>query len=138
MADRASSSSTYLLVPILLIAVLLGTAVIRGPNLVSLSGFGSAIIVAAPLILATYALMALAVAGRGTVDLAMGPLVPCADRDQPCDPAAAGRDGAGIHVVLGLGADDLLTGAADPCHRDRGVASVHADALLRKPAHDGV
>ncbi|MCA3449401.1 MAG: ABC transporter permease [Rhodobacter sp.] len=75
MADRASSSSTYLLVPILLIAVLLGTAVIRGPNLVSLSGFGSAIIVAAPLILATYALMALAVAGRGTVDLAMGPLV---------------------------------------------------------------
>jgi ribose transport system permease protein len=75
MAERASSSSTYLLVPILLIAVLLGTAVIRGPNLVSLSGFGSAIIVAAPLILATYALMALAVAGRGTVDLAMGPLV---------------------------------------------------------------
>ena len=75
MSDRASSSSTYLLVPIVLIALLLGTAVIRGPNLVSLSGFGSAIIVAAPLILATYALMALAVAGRGTVDLAMGPLV---------------------------------------------------------------
>jgi ribose transport system permease protein len=75
MAERASSSSTYLLVPILLIALLLGTAVIRGPNLVSLSGFGSAIIVAAPLILATYALMALAVAGRGTVDLAIGPLV---------------------------------------------------------------
>jgi ribose transport system permease protein len=75
MSDRASSSSTYLLVPIVLIALLLGTAVIRGPNLVSLSGFGSAIIVAAPLILATYALMALAVAGRGTVDLAIGPLV---------------------------------------------------------------
>ena len=75
MAERASSSSTYLLVPIVLIALLLSTAVIRGPNLVSLSGFGSAIIVAAPLILATYALMALAVAGRGTVDLAMGPLV---------------------------------------------------------------
>lgn len=75
MAERASSSSTYLLVPIVLIALLLSTAVIRGPNLVSLSGFGSAIIVAAPLILATYALMALAVAGRGTVDLAIGPLV---------------------------------------------------------------
>jgi len=75
MAESASSSSTYLLVPIVLIALLLGTAVIRGPNLVSLSGFGSAIIVAAPLILATYALMALAVAGRGTVDLAIGPLV---------------------------------------------------------------
>ena len=75
MAERSSSTSTYLLVPILLIAVLLGTAVIRAPNLVSMSGFGSAIIVAAPLTLATYALMALAVAGRGTVDLAVGPLL---------------------------------------------------------------
>lgn len=61
--------------PILLVAVLLGTAAIRGPSLVSLSGFGSAIIVSAPLILATYSLMALAVAGRGTVDLAVGPLL---------------------------------------------------------------
>lgn len=75
MAERSSSTSTYLLVPILLAAVLLGTAAIRGPSLVSLSGFGSAVIVAAPLILATYALMALAVAGRGTVDLAIGPLL---------------------------------------------------------------
>jgi ribose transport system permease protein len=75
MAERREATNTYLLVPILLIAVLLATAVIRGPNLVSLSGFGSAILVAAPLIMATYALMALAVAGRGTVDLAVGPLV---------------------------------------------------------------
>ena len=75
MSQSRGSQNTYLLVPILLIAALLGTAVIRGPNLVSLSGFGSAIIVAAPLILATYALMALAIAGRGTVDLAVGPLL---------------------------------------------------------------
>ena len=75
MSERSSSTSTYLLVPILLIAVLLGIAAVRGPSLVSLSGFGSAIIVAAPLTLATYALMALAVAGRGTVDLAVGPLL---------------------------------------------------------------
>ena len=75
MSEPRGPQSTYLLVPILLIAVLLSTAVIRGPNLVSLSGFGSAIIVSAPLILATYALMALAVAGRGTVDLAVGPLL---------------------------------------------------------------
>jgi ribose transport system permease protein len=75
MSDRSSSTSTYLLVPIALIAVLLSIAVIRGPHLVSLSGMGSAIIVAAPLTLATYALMALAVAGRGTVDLAVGPLL---------------------------------------------------------------
>ena len=71
MSERSSSTSTYLLVPILLIAVLLGIASVRGPSLVSMSGFGSAIIVAAPLTLATYALMALAVAGRGTVDLAV-------------------------------------------------------------------
>ena len=75
MSERSSSTSTYLLVPILLIAVLLGIAAVQGPSLVSLSGFGSAIIVAAPLTLATYALMALAVAGRGTVDLAVGPLM---------------------------------------------------------------
>ena len=75
MTTRSSSTSTYLLVPILLIAVLLGTAAIRNPSLVSLSGFGSAIVVAAPLTLATYSLMALAVAGRGTVDLAVGPLL---------------------------------------------------------------
>ena len=75
MAERRQATDTYLLVPILLGAALLATAVIRGPNLVSQSGFGSAILVAAPLIMATYALMALAIAGRGTVDLAVGPLV---------------------------------------------------------------
>ena len=63
MSERSSSTSTYLLVPIVLIALLLGTAAIRNPSLVSLSGFGSAIIVAAPLTMATYALMSLAVAG---------------------------------------------------------------------------
>jgi ribose transport system permease protein len=75
MAARSDTQNTYLLAPILLIALLLGCAIIRGPTLVSLSGVGSAILVAAPLILATYALMALAIAGRGTVDLAVGPLV---------------------------------------------------------------
>jgi len=75
VAGRQERSQSYLLVPILLFAVLLAIAVIRGPNLVSMSGFGSAILVAAPLIMATYALMALAIAGRGTVDLAVGPLV---------------------------------------------------------------
>ncbi|MEQ8652028.1 MAG: ABC transporter permease [Kiloniellales bacterium] len=75
MSERSASESTYLLVPILLLAVLLALAVIRGPSLVSLSGLGSAIIVAAPLILATYALMATTIAGRGTTDLAVGPLL---------------------------------------------------------------
>ena len=75
MATQAQSPNIYLLVPIALMAALLGTAVIRGPSLVSESGAGAAIIVAAPLILATYSLMVLAVAGRGTIDLAVGPLL---------------------------------------------------------------
>ncbi len=75
MAEARSAQSTYLLIPIVLLAVLLSTAVIRGPNLVSSAGLGSAIIVAAPLIMATYALMSVAITGRGTVDLAVGPLL---------------------------------------------------------------
>jgi ribose transport system permease protein len=75
MIETRSGQNTYLLIPILLLSLLLGMAVIRGPSLVSLAGFGSAIIVAAPLVLATYALMATAIAGRGTVDLAVGPLL---------------------------------------------------------------
>jgi ribose transport system permease protein len=75
MTESRGAQNTYLLIPILLLAVLASIAVIRGPNLVSLAGFGSAIIVAAPLILATYALMPVAIAGRGTVDLAVGPLL---------------------------------------------------------------
>ena len=75
MSDRASASNAYLLVPIILMAALLGTAVIRGPALVTEAGIGSAIIVAAPVILATYGVMVLAVAGRGTIDLAVGPLL---------------------------------------------------------------
>jgi len=75
MSEARSAQSTYLLIPILLLSILLGIAVIRGPALVTLEGLGSAITVAAPLCLATYALMAVAIAGRGTVDLAVGPLL---------------------------------------------------------------
>jgi ribose transport system permease protein len=70
-----SSTGTYLLVPILLLFALLLTAVLRSPGLVTQVGIGSAIIVAGPLILATYALMASTMAGRGTVDLSIGPLI---------------------------------------------------------------
>jgi ribose transport system permease protein len=42
---------------------------------VTASGIGSAVIVATPLILATYALMASVIAGRGTIDLSVGPLI---------------------------------------------------------------
>lgn len=75
MANRSNATNAYLLVPIALMAILTAAAVIRGPNLVSIAGLGGAIVVAAPVILATYALMVLAVAGRGTIDLAVGPLM---------------------------------------------------------------
>lgn len=71
----AQAPSAYLLVPILLMFLLLVVAVLRGPNLISSAGLGSAVLVSAPLVLATYALMATALAGRGTVDLAIGPLL---------------------------------------------------------------
>ncbi len=73
--SESRAQNTYLLIPIVLLSILASTAAIRGPSILSLSGFGSAIIVAAPLILATYALMSVAIAGRGTVDLAVGPLL---------------------------------------------------------------
>ncbi len=75
MSETRSPQSTYLLIPILLMSILLGIGVIRGPAIVTLEGLGSAITVAAPLCLATYALMSVAIAGRGTVDLAVGPLL---------------------------------------------------------------
>jgi len=71
----AQATNTYLLVPILVLFALLIAAVLRGPSLISSAGIGSAVIVTAPLVLATYALMATAMAGRGTVDLSVGPLL---------------------------------------------------------------
>lgn len=68
-------SNTYLLIPITLFFVLLYVAVLRSPSLITREGIGSAIIVAAPLILATYALTPIALAGRGGVDLSVGPLI---------------------------------------------------------------
>lgn len=69
------AANTYLLVPILLLFALLIVAVLRSPGLISSAGIGSAIIVTTPLVLATYAAMAVAIAGRGTVDLSVGPLL---------------------------------------------------------------
>jgi len=68
-------SNTYLLIPISLFFILLYVGVLRGPGLISPDGIGSAITVAAPLILATYALTPIAIAGRGGVDLSVGPLI---------------------------------------------------------------
>ena len=72
---RGGRANPFLLVPITLFFLLLGLAVLRSPSLMSSNGIGSAIIVATPLILATYALMASVISGRGTVDLSIGPLI---------------------------------------------------------------
>jgi ribose transport system permease protein len=71
----STGASAYLLVPIVLFFILLIVAVLRSESLVTSTGLGSAVIVATPLVLATYALMAVAIAGRGTVDLSIGPLI---------------------------------------------------------------
>jgi ribose transport system permease protein len=72
---RGTSFNAFLLVPMLLFFGLLVVAVLRSPSLMTSSGIGGAEIVVAPLILSTYALMATALAGRGTVDLSIGPLI---------------------------------------------------------------
>ncbi len=72
---RATSPNTHLMVPIFIFSVLLSAAAMRGPGLISSNGLGSAIIVAAPLILATYALTIIVMAGRAAVDLSIGPLI---------------------------------------------------------------
>jgi len=72
---QGGRSNPYLLMPISLLFILLGIAVLRSPDLITNAGIGSAIIVATPLILATYALMAVVISGRGTVDLSVGPLI---------------------------------------------------------------
>ncbi len=75
LRHASAPSHTYLLVPIVLLFGLLVVATLRAPNLISNVGIGSAIIVASPLILATYALTVIAMAGRVSVDLSIGPLI---------------------------------------------------------------
>jgi len=65
----------YLMVPIFMFFALLIFALIRSPIIISPSGIGSIIILTAPLILATYALTMIVMAGRGGVDLSIGPFM---------------------------------------------------------------
>lgn len=74
-SGAGSAGNSYLLVPILIFFGLLIFAIIRAPNLVSSSGIGSAVIVVAPLVLATYALTIIVMSGRASVDLSIGPLI---------------------------------------------------------------
>jgi len=70
-----TSSNKYLMVPIFIFFSLLILAMIRSPIIISQSGIGSAIILSAPLILTTYALTFIVMAGRGGVDLSIGPFM---------------------------------------------------------------
>jgi len=65
----------YLAVPCALFFVLAVLALFRTPNLFSFSGLAGAVLVATPLILCTLALTPTVMAGRGTVDLSVGPLM---------------------------------------------------------------
>ena len=75
IAGSDPQANKYLIVPIFIFFALLIFAGIRGPQIISSTGIGSAIIVSTPLILATLSLTALAMAGRVTVDLSIGPLI---------------------------------------------------------------
>ncbi len=63
------------MVPAFILFGLVSAGTVRGPSLMSSSGLGSAIIVVAPLVLATYALTIVVMAGRAGVDLSIGPLI---------------------------------------------------------------
>lgn len=65
----------YAAVPIGLLIVLLIVAAVRGPDLFSSKGAANALANVAPLIMATVALTPIALAGRGGVDLSIGPLL---------------------------------------------------------------
>ncbi|TGS65575.1 ABC transporter permease [Mesorhizobium sp. M3A.F.Ca.ET.201.01.1.1] len=58
-----------------LVAFLLLVAAFRAPQLFSASGIGSAVIVLAPLVLASLAVTPIVLAGRGGIDLSVGPLL---------------------------------------------------------------
>lgn len=64
-----------LTVPAVLCALLLLVAVVQAPRLFTVSGLANGILVSAPLILATLALLPIVMAGRGAVDLSIGPLI---------------------------------------------------------------
>jgi ribose transport system permease protein len=73
--SRIMQQNKQLTVPIALIIALCLVALLRAPNLFTNNGLGSAIIVVAPLVLAALALTPIALAGRGGVDLSVGPLL---------------------------------------------------------------
>lgn len=69
------TSRSYLAVPLVLFLLLLLAVALRSPRLFSEEGLTGAVVVSAPLILATLGLTPIVMAGRGAVDLSVGPLL---------------------------------------------------------------
>jgi ribose transport system permease protein len=74
-ALRPLLHSRYLAVPVVMFVILIALASVRSHNLFTSTGLAGAIIVATPLILCTLALTPIVMAGRGSVDLSIGPLM---------------------------------------------------------------
>ncbi|AUX79386.1 ABC transporter permease [Sinorhizobium fredii] len=74
-AIRQVTQDRSLFVPAALFLVLLVAVAIRGPSLFTTNGLAGAILVASPLILTALAITPIVMAGRGAVDLSVGPLM---------------------------------------------------------------
>lgn len=72
---RSITRDRSLLVPVVLFIVLLVGVAIRGNGLLTNNGIAGAIIVVTPLILTALSITPIVMAGRGTVDLSVGPLM---------------------------------------------------------------
>lgn len=76
MTPTASLGSLrHLIMPAILVMLLLAAALWRAPQTFTFVGLAGAVLVAAPLILASLALTPIAIAGRGGVDLSVGPAI---------------------------------------------------------------
>jgi ribose transport system permease protein len=73
--SRLQARLGHLAVPTALLAVLLVACLVRRPQLLSSEGLAGAVIVLAPLVLGTLAITPIALVGRGSVDLSVGPLI---------------------------------------------------------------
>ena len=69
------SPPAHVAMPAALVLVLLLVSAFRSPHLFTVEGMAGAILVASPLILAAVAITPITMAGRGGVDLSIGPLV---------------------------------------------------------------
>ena len=139
-------TNPFLLVPITLFFALLGFSVLRSPSLVSAYGLGSAVIVATPLILATYALMAsgdFRARNRGFIDRAVNRLYQCDNYPTSCsgffgksDCDLCFRDGRRRLVSTHFCVDcDLCAGSTDYCLAFRLSGAVRDQS--RDPAASG-